>query len=41
MNDLFLGERKVGGILTEAVTDFESGMLESLLVGIGLNLRPS
>ena len=41
VNDLFLDGRKVGGILTEAVTDFESGMLESLLVGIGLNLRPA
>ncbi len=40
VNDLFLGDKKVCGILTEAVTDFESGMLESLLVGIGINLRP-
>ncbi|MCE5343663.1 MAG: biotin--[acetyl-CoA-carboxylase] ligase [Eubacteriales bacterium] len=39
VNDLFLDGRKICGILTEAVTDFESGTLISLLVGVGLNLR--
>ena len=39
VNDLFLDGRKIGGILTEAVTDCESGTVESLLVGVGLNLR--
>ncbi len=38
MNDLYLEEKKVGGILTEAVTDFESGAIEFVVVGIGLNL---
>lgn len=38
MNDLYLNEKKVGGILTEAVTDFESGAIEFVVVGIGLNL---
>lgn len=28
------------GILTEAVTDFETGEIEFVVVGIGLNLRP-
>ena len=41
VNDLFVDGRKVCGILTEAVTDFESGTVESLLVGIGINLRQS
>lgn len=41
VNDLFLNGLKVGGILTEAVTDFEGGTVESLLVGVGLNLRPA
>ena len=39
VNDVFLRERKVCGILTEAVSDFESGMVESAVVGIGLNVR--
>lgn len=41
VNDLFVNDKKVCGILTEAVTDFESGTVESLLVGIGVNLRPT
>lgn len=38
MNDLYLEGKKVGGILTEAVTDFENGDIEFAVVGIGLNL---
>jgi BirA family transcriptional regulator, biotin operon repressor / biotin---[acetyl-CoA-carboxylase] ligase len=41
VNDLYLNGKKVCGILTEAVTDFESGTLEALLVGVGINLRPA
>lgn len=38
VNDLYLGCKKVCGILTEAVTDFETGDIEFVVVGIGLNL---
>ena len=38
VNDLYKENRKVCGILTEAVTDFESGNIEFAIVGIGLNL---
>ncbi len=38
VNDIFLDGRKVCGILTEAGADIESGQLEWLVVGIGLNL---
>ena len=38
VNDLFLGGKKVGGILTEASTDLESGLVEFVVIGIGLNL---
>lgn len=38
VNDLFYQGKKVCGILTEAGTDLESGRLEWLVVGIGLNL---
>lgn len=40
VNDLYLEEKKVCGILTEAVTDFETGDIEFVVVGIGLNLYP-
>ncbi|MEG0284455.1 MULTISPECIES: biotin--[acetyl-CoA-carboxylase] ligase [Vagococcus] len=38
VNDLFYQNKKVCGILTEAVTDFESGTMEWIVLGIGLNL---
>ncbi len=37
VNDLYLHDRKVCGILTEAVTDFESGNIEFAVVGMALN----
>jgi BirA family biotin operon repressor/biotin-[acetyl-CoA-carboxylase] ligase len=39
VNDIFMNGKKVCGILTEAVTDFESGTVESIIVGIGLNVK--
>ena len=38
VNDLYYNEKKVCGILTEAVIDFESGDIDFAVVGIGLNL---
>lgn len=38
VNDLYLHGRKICGILTEAVSDFETGTLQSLVIGIGVNL---
>ncbi len=41
VNDVFLNDKKICGILTEAVSDFESGGIELVIVGIGINvLRP-
>lgn len=37
VNDLYLDGRKICGILTEAVSDFESGHVESIIIGIGIN----
>lgn len=37
VNDIFYKNRKICGILTEAVTDMESGTVESVVVGIGIN----
>ncbi|MGN0707675.1 MAG: biotin--[acetyl-CoA-carboxylase] ligase [Faecalibacterium sp.] len=41
VNDLYYQGRKVCGILTEAGTDMESGQVDWLVVGIGLNLTTS
>jgi BirA family transcriptional regulator, biotin operon repressor / biotin---[acetyl-CoA-carboxylase] ligase len=40
VNDVFLDGKKICGILTEAVTSLESGMIESVFIGIGVNLYP-
>ena len=39
VNDVFLDRRKICGILTEAVTDFESGGVQWLVLGIGVNFK--
>lgn len=36
-NDLILGEKKLSGILTELSVEWESGSLEYLVIGIGIN----
>ena len=38
VNDIFLCGKKICGILTEAVTDFESGSAGYIVVGIGVNV---
>lgn len=40
VNDVMLEGRKVAGVLTEAVTDFESGLTELVIIGMGVNLNP-
>jgi BirA family biotin operon repressor/biotin-[acetyl-CoA-carboxylase] ligase len=37
VNDIFLDGKKICGILTEGVTDFESGNIQWIVVGIGVN----
>lgn len=37
VNDLYIHDRKVCGILCEASMDFESGLLEYAVLGIGIN----
>ena len=41
VNDLFLEGKKICGILTEAVTDFESGRMQWVVLGIGINFVAS
>ncbi len=40
VNDLYKDGKKVAGILTEGVSNFESGKVESIIIGIGINLFP-
>lgn len=39
VNDLYYEHKKICGILTEAVTDCESGMIDSIILGIGINFN--
>ncbi|WP_326909542.1 biotin--[acetyl-CoA-carboxylase] ligase [Sedimentibacter sp. MB31-C6] len=39
VNDIYIENKKICGILTEAVTDFESGTIDSIVIGIGLNVK--
>ncbi len=38
VNDLYLDGKKICGILTEAIADFESGAVANVVVGIGVNV---
>ncbi len=38
VNDIFIGDKKVCGILTEASMNFELGSLDYAIVGIGINV---
>ena len=38
INDIFYNGRKLCGILAEGITNFESGLIEAAVVGIGLNV---
>nr|MBP3599353.1 biotin--[acetyl-CoA-carboxylase] ligase [Eubacterium sp.] len=39
VNDIYLSNRKVCGILAEAVTNPDTGKIDGVVVGIGVNLR--
>lgn len=39
VNDIYLEEKKVCGILSEATSDFESGQISYVTIGIGLNFH--
>ena len=38
VNDIYFRGRKITGILTEALTNFENGEIESVVTGIGINV---
>ena len=39
INDIFVGGKKVCGVLAEGAANFESGMIEAAVVGMGLNIK--
>ena len=39
INDIFAGGKKICGIGTEGITNFESGQIEAAIIGIGINLK--
>jgi len=41
VNDIYVNNKKICGILTEAVTDFETGHIEYIILGIGINYKTS
>lgn len=41
VNDLYYHDRKVCGILTEAITDVQTMHVQALIIGIGLNITPT
>ncbi len=45
INDIYVQNdgalKKAAGILTEGITNFETGQIESAVIGIGVNIKPS
>lgn len=39
VNDVYIGDRKICGILTEAISDCEVGKIDTVIVGIGINYK--
>ncbi len=40
VNDLYKDGKKIAGILTEGTSNFESGRMESIIIGLGINVFP-
>lgn len=38
VNDIYLDNKKIAGILTEAITNFETMITQSVIIGIGINV---
>lgn len=39
VNDIYLGDKKICGILAETVTDYQTGHITHIILGIGINCR--
>lgn len=40
VNDIIVDNRKVAGILVEGVTDLQSGAMDHMIIGLGMNYMP-
>ena len=38
VNDVYIGEKKICGILTEGMSGFEQGTAQAIIIGIGINI---
>lgn len=38
VNDIYLNEKKIAGILTEGMTSFEEGKMSYMVIGVGINV---
>jgi BirA family biotin operon repressor/biotin-[acetyl-CoA-carboxylase] ligase len=41
VNDIYLNGKKIGGILSEAMSDVESGQISNVIIGMGINFSLS
>lgn len=41
VNDIYLGQKKIAGILTEAIASIETGLVTDIIIGLGLNVHIS
>ena len=41
VNDIYLNNKKIAGILTEAISSIESGCITDVIIGVGLNFSIS
>ena len=37
VNDIYLNQQKIAGILTEAITSIETGLVTDVIIGVGIN----
>lgn len=39
VNDIYLNGKKIAGILTEAITSIETGLITDVIIGVGINVK--
>lgn len=39
VNDIYVGQKKIAGVLTEAITSVETGLVTDVIIGVGLNFH--
>lgn len=41
INDIYFNQKKIAGILTEGIVDFQTQKIQSAIIGIGINILPN